>query len=212
MECRYYGNCIYGRAAACPSPFRYILVSRVAALPLSLAEAKKQLNIDSDFTDDDDYITALIGAAADAFEGYTNTTLMESTYTTNRTCWTCPMELKRRPLISVTSIKYNDEDDVDQTVDSADYKAISEYPFGRIYFKDTFDYPTLANYPSQITITFKAGLYSATADVVPSLKQGLLEHVAYLYANRGDCSNENANDSLSVASKRFYNPYRIYEL
>ncbi len=202
--------CFQGRAAS--QPFPYSLVSRAAVLPVSLAEAKKQLNIDASFTDDDDFITSLINASIDKFEEYTNTTLIEATFLTTRNCWEARIELKRRPLISVDEVKYNDENDAEQTVDSADYRAIDVYPWGFLYFNDTFDSPTIADFPGQISITFTAGLFDDAAKVPEGLKNGLLQYIALLYNDRGDCATENKIACLPCISKTAFNKYRIIEI
>jgi uncharacterized phiE125 gp8 family phage protein len=182
-------------------------------LPISLTYAKKNLNIDETFTDDDDYLTSLINAATDCFEYYTKTTLMYTVYSTPRNCWSSQIVLKKRPLISITSVKYYDTDEVEQTVSSDDYKMINTtYPYGYIQFRDTFTYPDIADFENQITITFTAGLYNSQDDVPECLKLAIAQWVASAYNNRGDCSEQNMISCLPCATKNAIKKYRIYEI
>lgn len=203
-------NCdkLFWRSAA--HPFPYILLSRAAVLPVSLAEVKSHLNIDSTFTADDALLTALISVAIDAFDHYTHQTLISSSFLTKRDCFERCTILKRAPLVTITNLTYIDLDGVSQTVAVDEYKAVDDYPFGRMYLTDEFTNKEVAGYPSQISITFSAGMFDDADDVYVDIKQGLLQLIALLYNVRGDCPAEGLVDQLPGLVKQLWNKYRIF--
>jgi hypothetical protein len=89
--------------------------------PITLLEAKAQLRIESAFTEDDDYINALISVSRDRCENYCNQfftvqsikMLFEGALPV---IGTFPF-----PGLTVTSITYTDKDNVLQTLAPADY-------------------------------------------------------------------------------------------
>lgn len=96
--------------------------------PVTLAEAKDHLNVTNigspaTTSPDDTLITALIQAAREHAEIYTNRSFVSQTWKLlmdDFPSW--ELRLSKPPLISVTSIKYYDTDNVQQTlVANTDY-------------------------------------------------------------------------------------------
>lgn len=190
--------------------FPYEITAEVDALPVSLVNAKLQLRITG--ITEDAFITSLIKTASLFFEAFTKKTLITKTYKTYRNIWDC-FQLRRCPLQSISSIKYNDEDGDLQTLDSGDYYIIKDNAFSKIGFTDDFETPTLRNRPQQIEIIFKAGFGDADTDIPKDIQQGLLEHISYMYENRGDCVDDScSNISIPNSTKLAYRKYKIQEV
>ena len=88
--------------------------------PVTVAEAKAHLYIDT--SDHDTYIGTLIEAARNYVEAYTGRALVERTYRLDLRLWESEVVLQKPPLLSVSSIKYYDVDNSQQTWASANYE------------------------------------------------------------------------------------------
>jgi len=185
-----------------------------AAEPITLAEAKAHCRV-IDFEDDDTYITGLIAVARLAIENMTGRTLIDTVYTQHVRTWQASIQIARGNARTVGSVKYDDLDGNEQTVDAADYGLV---PYGdgaaTLAFFDTFTDPDLLDRPGidRIRIQFTAG-YGATAAAVPeTLRQAVLYLVAHYYDNRSPIGvNVNLN-KLPLAVESLIAPYVIYLL
>lgn len=168
------------------------LIATRADEPVTLAEAKAHLRVEHD--DEDPRISALIKVAREIFERETNRTLIAGTYELTLDGFPCqsPGEimLPRGPIISVTSVKYDDADGNEQTVAGQDYYVDQVSEPGWII-------PTEDGWPESfagingLRIRFVAG-YEATTDspadpagnVPEGAKQAMLLLVGHLFENR----------------------------
>lgn len=197
-DCERYGN------------FPYEITAEVDAPAVSLVNVKLHLRIDR--ADEDAFLTSLINTAPLFFEGYTKKALITKTYKTYRTIWDI-FQLRRCPLQSISSIKYNDTDGVLQTLESGDYYIVKDNFFGKVCFDEDFEFPSLRNRPQQIEIIFKAGFGDADTNIPKDIQQGLLEHIAFMYKNRGDClDNTCSNIQIPNSTKLAYTKYKIQEV
>ena len=96
---------------------RSVVESAPASEPVSLAEAKKHLEIASDFNDHDVHVTSLITAAREVWEHDTGSITTERTITESFNEVGVTIDLARRPVISLTSVSF---DSVAQTGTSLD--------------------------------------------------------------------------------------------
>lgn len=96
---------------------RSVVESAPASEPVSLAEAKKHLEIASDFNDHDVHVTSLITAAREVWEHDTGSITTERTITESFNEVGETIDLARRPVISLTSVSF---DSVAQTGTSLD--------------------------------------------------------------------------------------------
>ncbi len=98
-----------------------IMVTAPSSEPVTLAEAKEQLRIESSFTMDDSYITGLISVARDRCESYCNQFFTESGI---QILYSGAM-LSIIPLpysgLTVSAIKYTDKDNAEQTLSPSAY-------------------------------------------------------------------------------------------
>jgi uncharacterized phiE125 gp8 family phage protein len=172
-----------------------LLVTPPAIEPVTLTEAK--LHIRQDETADDALITSLISAARQHVENVTGRSLITQTWRLYRD--TFPdyggaIRLGRSPVLSVVSLKYYNEAEVEQTLSALDYDV--DPTSGEIALGYGSTWPTSLYRRNAVTIDFTAG-YGATAASVPApFRQAILLLVGDFYANReahvvGATVNEN---------------------
>lgn len=89
--------------------------------PITLDEAKEQLRIETSFTEDDSYISALISSARDRCESYCNQFFTEQDIKILYSGSIPSVISLPYPGLSVTSVTYTDGDNVQQTVNPINY-------------------------------------------------------------------------------------------
>lgn len=139
------------------------IVDEDPALPVTLDDAKAYMHVDG--TDDDTVISNLLYSAATEIEEYCWHTLLTKTHKLFLSNW--PYKeicLRRGPVQSVTSIKYYDSTNNEQTWDASNYIVSADLDPAII----TIDIgpPSTYDRPDAIVIEYEAG-YGATADDVP---------------------------------------------
>jgi len=184
------------------TPDTYKVIDRIDTLPVSLEEVKQHLVIYADDDSQDARLTRLIRTAVAAFEGYTRRTLLLTTFVTyrNNFPFTHFIELRKSPLISVASVTYRDSAGDWQTMDEADYTITEEMDYSKIMWESTYNFPRLYNSTQCIRIEFTVGMFNGAlpwqlphafdsmgAYVIETLKEGLLDYIAFMYSMKGDC-------------------------
>lgn len=153
--------------------------------PLTLAEAKKQVEIAAEVNFHDEHIERLMDIAQDTLENDTGLTLCQSTWTYKLDAFPQFIELPKRPVSSVSSIAYLDSAGNSQTWSSANWSLDTTRTFPVILKGKDVDYPEVYDDFSPITITFVAGYASVSA--VPAMaKQAMLLLVSAMFSDRGD--------------------------
>lgn len=147
------------------------LVEAGEGLAVEVSRAKQRLRIDtSDFDED---LAVLSAAAQGTVEKETGLTLRRSSWEYRVDGWPCGVGLARfdgaaltgwpvlsipaAPIRDVTAIKYLDSDDVEQTVNSANYSWARTREGADITFAKTFTLPLLSTLPQAVRISFDAG-------------------------------------------------------
>jgi len=158
-------------------------------------------------------LTLLIGTAVTIAESRARIELSEKTITTYRDFWgevrngvASRIRLRRRPISSVV-VKYFDEDDVLQTLDGSTYDLCEDVFYNYFAFRE--ELPTPSYNDNCIQIEMEVGY--ATANVPAELKLAILNHVASMFMNRGDASDDNFNGipSTSIDVYRKYKPIEL---
>ncbi len=161
----------------------YKVTSAPASEPITLAEAKAQLRVESDMNDDDTWITSAITVVREQVEALTNRALMPQSFELAIEEFADEIQLPKPPFSSLTSVKYYDEDDVLQTLASSYYLVNDFAEPATITKKTNQTYPSTFDRPDAVRIAFSAGY--ADADSVPtSIKQAMLMLLTDLYDNR----------------------------
>ena len=103
------------------------------------------------------------------------------------------------------------------TVSTDVYFVTTSNTFPHLTLKPDQLWPTDEDTQEQaVKITFKSGHGNTSSSVPDSLREGLMQHIAAMYENRGDCDNRVSGASLSMAQKflpvdtqLIYDMYRI---
>lgn len=165
------------------------LITAPATEPVTLAEAKLHLRVDA--SDEDTLITSLISVARHECENRTGRALITQTWELTRDCFADEMELPQPPLQSVSSVKYFDTSEVEQTLASSVYRVDSYSQPGRVTLAYEETWPDIAlEYPNAVAIRYVAGYGAAASSVPPPLKQWMLLHIGHWYANREAASKD----------------------
>lgn len=203
--------------------------------PVSSAEAKLYLKIDSDTTDDT-LIAALITAARRYVEEYlgraliTQTwelfldgigtslpALLEDAYEELYQTEFVPSSMRsivlpRPPLLTVTSIKCYDEDDVESTWASTNYRVDTYSEPGRVLLAANGEWPTDLRAQQAILVTFTAGYGATAADVPDDIRTAIKRVIAGMYEGRQDEVIGTVAAKLDFTAKALLAPYRVVQL
>lgn len=187
-------------------PINNILVTGTSVLAVTLDEAKTYLKIPTSFTQQDALITLLIQSSTSFFERFTGRDLINKTYktyldnfpigtSTYKLVGLTPISLsyadngiviRKSKLQSISSIKYYSEG-VLETWDNTEYYFTDMVDYSAIYLVNEETFPIVDERKQAIVIEFIAG-YGTDATTIPyEVKEALLQMIAYLYDNRGDC-------------------------
>lgn len=158
------------------------LVTPPAEEPVSLAEAKLFLRVDS--VDEDTLIAALITSARTSAETVTGRALITQTWDYFLDAfppWFLDVPLP--PLQSVTSIKYIDGEGVEQTLPLTGYRVDVASAPARIEPAYTEVWPATRNLSNAVSVRFVAG-YGGAESVPEGIKGWILMRISTLYAQR----------------------------
>lgn len=133
-----------------------IVVDRPTELPVSVAEAKEFMRVDTD--DEDDRIEAFLEAATERTEAEILRPFVLRTMELNLDSFPCVILLKFPPVVSVDSINYIDQDEATQTLSSSLYDVDLDGEPARIVPALNQTWPITAGVPNAVTVTFKAGI------------------------------------------------------
>ena len=191
--------------------YSYDVVDAPAALPLSLTLVKQHLKIDELDVSEDDYLTLLIKSSTDFFQKYTNRILINTGFQTYFDCFRQSFELVRSRLQTLDGFNYL-VNGAPVIVDPSLYYVTNENNYSRIIF------PLYQNMPidkddrfQSVIVAFTAGYGASDSDIPSDIKLALLNQIAAMYENRGDCSNCDCADisNLPTATQNTYRQYRI---
>ncbi len=160
------------------------IIVQPAAEPITLEEAKAHLRVT--FSDDDTMISTMINVARILVERWTGRVLISQTweYYLNHFPALDFIELPLPPLVSVTSIKYTDQEGTETTIDSGTYTVDNIAYIGSVNLNIGESWPSAAlARTNPIKITYVAG-YADAAAVPGHFKQAILYMVSQQYENR----------------------------
>jgi uncharacterized phiE125 gp8 family phage protein len=154
--------------------------------PVSLAEGKLHLKIETADTADDTLISALIKAAREFCEGYQNRAYIERAITMKLDDFPDEIILPAPPLISVTSVKYIDTAGTQQTLAGTVYTVDTTSEPGRVVLAYNQSWPSIRGDANGVEVVYKAGYGAAAANVPEGVKAAIKLMLTHLYENRGD--------------------------
>ena len=192
-------------------------ITKPTNLPTTLAAMKIHLRVTN--TLENDYIESLIGAARDWAETFTRRSFVKTTYKMSLDRFpSCPFYLPRSPLVSIDSIKYLDEDSIEQTVDPSVYGSddADSIPV-RVFLKSEQSWPTdVLDQLSAVSVEFSTGYALDTpeavlADVPKGIVAALNLLVAHWYENREEVVTGITASKVPGTVDRLLWSYRILE-
>jgi uncharacterized phiE125 gp8 family phage protein len=141
--------------------------------PVSVTELKLYAGIDSTFATDDDLLTAAITAGREFVENETGRQLPAATYDLTLDAFPKMLFLPRSPLATVTSIKYQDTDDAEQTLATSVYVAdlVDPERVSRIMLKPSQQWPAVYNSINTVVVRFTCGYATVPAQLLAAVKQ-----------------------------------------
>lgn len=181
------------------------LVTLPSAEPVTLSEAKAHLRVTA--SDEDSLITALIFAARNWAENFTQRALMTQTWDVLLDAFADEMELPLPPLQSVTSVKYLDTAGVEQTLASTEYTVDTAAERGLVRLAYGKAWPATRAQANAVTIRVVAG-YSATNPLPGAIKGACLLMLGELYARRETAIVGAPITTVPVSAEYLLWPYR----
>jgi len=168
---------------------------------VTLAQAKKQLNIEDGFTDQDELIQSYIDAAVPHCENFIGGHIIPGDLVLQLDKFDDPVIFEAFPLKAITSVKYY-ADGTEVTLDPAKYALTkqSEKVF-KLRFKE--DLPTTDQRFDAVTITVACGF---TDNKIPKpIVQAIKLQIADMYTIR-----EDRKELLSTQAMSLLRPYKKY--
>lgn len=188
------------------------LITPPVSEPITLAEAKLHLKIETTDTVEDTMITMYIKAAREMVEEYTRRALLAQTWELQLDSFSeMEYSLEKTPVQSITSVKYYDANEVEQTLDVSYYTLDQGDEPNKILLAYNKTWPENRGFTNDVKIRFVAG-YASAALVPGPLKSTILLIVGHLYENREDVVVGRISSDLPKGSEYLMNPYRLFTL
>lgn len=183
------------------------LITPPASKPVTLAEAKAHLRVDT--ADDDTYINSLIDVATQIVDGREERvaiTLMSQTWELSLDAFpTTEIQLPRHPVISITSVMYDAEDGFEQEYDSANY---TFDPDGWLFLNTGQSWPTPIDAFNSVRIRYVAG-HADAAEIPAPIRHAILLLIGHYYQSREEVTYATIRPwELPVGVQYLLAPYR----
>lgn len=198
--------------------------------PVTLADQKNYLRVDSDLTNDDALIAFFLGTARLHAEVYTGRSFISQAWRLTLDSFPGPalmgvpygtpfslpghaVLLERGPVLAITQITYQAMDSSWQTMPSTNYVAELSGPMGRITPVFGQIWPVTLPQIGAVRVDYTAGYGPAVTDVPEGIRQWIMMRAATLYENREEVAilNRGKVDLLPYIDG-LLDPYRIAAL
>lgn len=188
------------------------LLAGPAAEPVTLAEAKAWLRLDS--TDEDALVSTLVAAARIHLESTTGRALLTQSWRIVLDCWPIDrtVTLPVAPLQSLTEIRAYDDGGVFTTISLAQFQAETAVAPARLLLPPTVDGMPALRQRLGIEIDYVAGYGDDAGDVPADLRQALLVLVAYWFEHRDAVITAGAGSVIPPGFDRMVSAYRQVRL
>ncbi len=169
--------------------------TRVEPLGLSLVKQQRRYST----TTLDELFLIWIAASRQYLEEATGRQLITATweYWLDRFPWSRTIELPHPPLQSIVSVKYDDANGDEQTMDDTDYRIIApsgDYgERGRLVLSDTAAWPSTRCHAKAVRIQYVAGYGDAATDMPALVTYALLMLVGHFHKFAEEISEARAN-------------------
>jgi uncharacterized phiE125 gp8 family phage protein len=119
------------------------------------------------------------------------------------------INLIKSPVQSVTSVKTYNDSDVATTMAASKYYVDSARDQARVVLRTGEAFPTALRVANAIEVVYVAG-YTSQSAIPATIRIGLMQHIAYLYEQRGDMGDYLQAREMPPAIKMLYSPYVIH--
>ncbi len=187
----------------------YALMTAPSAEPLTLADVKAHLRIDT--TDEDDLLATLIEAAREHLERDTGLCLIAQTWRLYLDRWPkdAIVRIAKSPVQAVRSVTVYDAEGTPETLSLAGHLLDGAGRPARLWLSSP---PSPDRALNGIEIDFAAGYGEAGTDVPGTLKRAMLLHIGHMYAFRGVLSPDQQPAGIPDGYERLVSPFRMRRL
>lgn len=187
------------------------LITAPAAEPVTLAECRTHLGInDASDTVQDTEITRLITVAREYCENYTSQAFITQTWELALNDFPTFFRLKRLPVQSVSSIKYYDQNDTEQTVSSALYEVDDYNAWHDIHLVDGESWPSSNGNLNNVKVRFVCGHGDATTDVPEQIRMAIMLCVGHWIHYKPLAEQGVQVSMVPLAVHRLLDPFKTY--
>jgi len=190
----------------------YQIVINPSEEPITLSEAKEHLRVD--FSDEDTYIGTLITTARKYCESYTNKVFITQSWRQNLDTFPRVIKLKVSPVVSLTSLKYYDTNETQQTLtdNSDNFQKDFLSDCGSLHEGLVNAWPSVGDTINAIEIITVCG-YGAASSVPAEIKHAIKLMVSHLYENRDSVNVVVGGLAMQIelpnAVKHLLSPFRV---
>jgi uncharacterized phiE125 gp8 family phage protein len=170
-----------------------VRTSAPAETPITLAEAKAHCRVNH--SDEDSFITSLISAATEYFDGIDGVlgrALVTQSWRQDYNGFDDVIRLPLSPVASITSVTYYDADNTQQTLANTVYELKTDSDGPYLALKIDQSWPSVYNREPSVSVTFVAG--TATASVPNRIKNAIKLLVGHWYDNRSAATEKPMSD------------------
>lgn len=186
-----------------------IIIQDATEEPFTLAESKLWCRVDADYTAEDGTMSMLVSAVRKACEKECGCSVMPRTLELVADEFSPSMALSRPPVIAVQSVKYLDENGVEQTLDPADYIVDKDSRPGWLVPAVDKDWPTTQTRVNAVRVRYTAGYADASA-VPQDMQLWMRLHLAHYWRNREASVTGTIITPLPFAAG-LLDPYRLWD-
>ena len=177
------------------------LITAPAVEPISVADAKLHLRVDS--SSEDALISLMIQAAREECENEIRRALITQTWEKYLDSFPAAIELFYPPLQSVTSISYVDAAGNAQTLAGTEYTVDDKQEPAWIVPADLKFWPLTRCVINAVTVRFVCGYGSADTAVPKAIRNWLLIRIGDLFLNRQSVVMESGSINVASVPARF---------
>ena len=185
------------------------LITGPTTYPVTLAEAKAHLRVDS--SAEDTLIQAMIASATELAEQIMGRSIMPQTWEITLDEFPEAFEITRVPSASITSLKYYDEAGAQQTMLNTLYTLDSADDAGFAYVVPVYagSWPSTRDQINAVALRYVAG-YADAASVPESIKAWIKLMIGAMYESR---QLEGAKQTYSLGfADRLLDRYKVWQL
>lgn len=177
--------------------------------PVTLAEVKAQLSIQTADTEVDAIITRRITEARQVVETITGRSIMPCQWEVVLDSFPDEIELFYPPATSIVSIKYIDLNQIEQTIDAADYALDSDSNTNWVLPAYGTDWPTPLDTINAVRVRYQSG-YSSALDVPGPIKEAIMLIVGHWMRYQSAVEQGLNVTRIPYAVECLLEPYRVH--